>query len=124
MQCINCLSITGPFEKHHVVPLSIGGNDIPSNVVCLCINCHNLLHSRGHKGMSVGKLAAESKNYKQAVADGRVGRPKKQLTENQIKILKLYWNNSITGVECANRMKIGRTTLYKHNDSWKKMYYK
>ena len=38
-RCINCGS-TDDLEIHHVIPLEIGGNDIPSNMVVLCYDCH------------------------------------------------------------------------------------
>ena len=42
--CINCGDIE-TIHYHHVIPLSIGGNDIISNIVPLCYKCHGLLHS-------------------------------------------------------------------------------
>jgi len=29
---------------HHLIPKSLGGSDAPSNLVCLCENCHAKLH--------------------------------------------------------------------------------
>lgn len=43
-KCINCGSVDD-LVYHHVIPLSIGGNDIDSNMVCLCGSCHNKLHN-------------------------------------------------------------------------------
>lgn len=40
--CINCGAI--PTELHHVIPKSLGGQDIPSNLVPLCSKCHALIH--------------------------------------------------------------------------------
>lgn len=31
-------------EYHHVVPVSLGGRDINSNIVCLCYPCHQKIH--------------------------------------------------------------------------------
>jgi len=32
-------------QIHHVVPVSIGGNNAISNLIILCPNCHRLYHS-------------------------------------------------------------------------------
>ena len=32
-------------EYHHIIPLDIGGNNLPENIVILCRNCHALVHS-------------------------------------------------------------------------------
>lgn len=42
MICINCGDY--PCELHHVVPLSLGGNDIETNKVPLCSKCHAKVH--------------------------------------------------------------------------------
>jgi hypothetical protein len=34
-------------ELHHIVWVRDGGNNEPSNLLCLCPNCH-ALHTRGH----------------------------------------------------------------------------
>ena len=40
--CINCGKPA--IELHHVIPLVLGGNDIDSNKVYLCSECHALIH--------------------------------------------------------------------------------
>ena len=42
--CINCGKKAD--ELHHVVPLALGGNDIDSNKVWLCTDCHSIIHNR------------------------------------------------------------------------------
>ena len=42
-RCANC-GDTKALQYHHIVPLSCGGNEIPSNVVCLCGSCHSKIH--------------------------------------------------------------------------------
>lgn len=34
------------FDSHHMIPLNIGGVDNIYNTVCLCPNCHRLIHSK------------------------------------------------------------------------------
>ena len=33
-----------PYEKHHIIQLQNGGNNIGHNIVALCIKCHNIIH--------------------------------------------------------------------------------
>lgn len=43
--CGNCGKECGAeIEYHHVVPLERGGNDIVSNLLPLCYECHSLCH--------------------------------------------------------------------------------
>lgn len=43
-QCINCKGRDKPLEAHHIKPRSQGGTEKPSNMVSLCIDCHEKLH--------------------------------------------------------------------------------
>src|SRR5574344_1372320 len=57
LSCINCGN-ADDLTYHHVIPLSIGGNDVNSNIVCLCDKCHTLLHGNYDENgyISHGKL--------------------------------------------------------------------
>ena len=46
LQCCNCGS-TEDLQYHHIIPISIGGKDINSNMCCLCHKCHYKLHHNG-----------------------------------------------------------------------------
>ena len=46
LQCCNCGS-TSDLQYHHIIPISIGGKDINSNMCCLCYDCHYKLHHDG-----------------------------------------------------------------------------
>lgn len=106
--CINCGKEAS--ELHHVVPLALGGNDIDSNKVWLCIECHNKIHKRG---LGMGQLAAESPNYRQAVKDGRVGRPRVELPPKFYELYPLWKEGKITAVAFAKELDICRATLYR-----------
>jgi 5-methylcytosine-specific restriction endonuclease McrA len=43
-KCINCGAVED-LQYHHVIPIAVGGNDIDSNMVCLCGDCHKKLHN-------------------------------------------------------------------------------
>jgi hypothetical protein len=64
--CCNC----GEKAKHahHIVPLSIGGNDVLSNLVSLCVSCHRKIH------------VTEDLKMKNLI---KAGREKKTIRENK-----------------------------------------
>ena len=90
--CINCGKEAS--ELHHVVPLALGGNDIDSNKVWLCIKCHSLIHE---KSLKMSSLAHKSPNYKQALAEGRCHRPRKELPENFKELYEQWRSGKIKG---------------------------
>ncbi len=96
-------------EQHHVVPLSLGGNDIDSNKVWLCIKCHNLIHSRS---LNCGALAAKSPNYLKAVAEHKVGRPRVKTNKDFYDAVKAWRSGAITAVEAMKRAGMTKATFY------------
>ena len=42
--CVNCGSSEG-IEYHHIVPLACGGNNVFTNIVPLCWECHSKAHN-------------------------------------------------------------------------------
>ncbi len=44
-QCINCKKDDVPLQVHHIKPRSKGGTEKPSNMVTLCVECHEKVHS-------------------------------------------------------------------------------
>lgn len=106
--CINCGKEAS--ELHHIVPLALGGNDIDSNKVWLCIECHNKIHKRG---LGMGQLAAVSPNFRKAVEEGRVGRPKVVLPEKFYELYPKWKNKEITAVNFMQQINISKATFYK-----------
>lgn len=43
-KCQNCGQKGVELHVHHVVPLSDGGSNDPSNLTTLCVECHNAIH--------------------------------------------------------------------------------
>lgn len=73
--CCNCGS-SDEIEWHHIVPIEIGGNDIPSNIVPLCYDCHKavthhelLLATAGRKHDKGGRKRSIPENYKEILDD-------------------------------------------------------
>lgn len=96
-------------EQHHVVPLSLGSNDIDSNKVWLCIKCHNLIHSRS---LNCGALATKSPNFLKAVAEHRVGRPPVETSKDFYEAVKLWRSGEIKAVEAYKRAGMKKATFY------------
>lgn len=108
-KCINC-GATENLELHHVVPLALGGNDIESNKVYLCVKCHCLIHN---KDLSMSRLATESINFKKAVSEGRVGRPSAKRTKEYLEAYKEWKEGKITAKEAMKRAGVSSATWYK-----------
>ena len=106
--CINCGKEAT--ELHHVVPLALGGNDIDSNKVWLCIDCHNKIHKRG---IGMGQLAAQSQKYRKAVAEGRVGRPHVKIPKLFYELYPKWKNKQITATFFMKQIEMSRATFYK-----------
>lgn len=52
-KCANC-GLTGAgveLHAHHIVPLSAGGSNAPSNLITLCRDCHRRAHSALRRGI-------------------------------------------------------------------------
>jgi hypothetical protein len=64
--CLNCGSTAN--QAHHIVPLSLGGNDILSNLASLCEECHEKVHGttlRNHSELTkAGMAAAKARGVK------------------------------------------------------------
>lgn len=73
-KCVNCGSIDD-IVYHHIVPLSMGGNDVISNLTCLCGVCHNLIHydMRGTISHSVAVRNGIKAAKARGVKSGRTG---------------------------------------------------
>lgn len=46
--CVTCFK-KGPNDVHHITTRGAGGDDIPSNLITLCRQCHIKLHQYGLK---------------------------------------------------------------------------
>ena len=106
--CINCGNEAS--ELHHVIPIALGGNDIDSNKVWLCIKCHSLIHE---KSLKMSSLAHNSPNYKKALKEGRCHRPRKELP-NDFKIIYNEWRaGNIKGSQVYNSLNMSKSTFFR-----------
>ena len=85
-KCVNC-GATNHLTYHHIVPVSRGGNDVPSNIAVLCPQCHakadfekrgtignGLLVREGmqrakDRGIKLGKPCADYESVMQLIAE-------------------------------------------------------
>lgn len=106
--CINCGKEAQ--EQHHVIPLSLGGNDIDSNKVWLCTECHNLIHNRN---LSCGQLGGHSLNFRKAVQEHRVGHPKFTIPKEFYELYPKWKNKEFTAKYFYEQIGMKCTTFYK-----------
>ena len=85
-KCMNCGSTKG-IIYHHIVPVTLGGNEVPSNIAVLCSVCHGKVHlgkdgvidhgqlvksgqERARKnGKTIGRPSADGENIIRAIAE-------------------------------------------------------
>lgn len=87
--CINC-GRSETIELHHIVPLFLGGENRPSNIVPLCHSCHMAAHH--------GRHMKEYRNNNYA------GRPVKISYDEALPILEEYFNGDIGAKEAVNKL--------------------
>jgi hypothetical protein len=76
--CDGCGKPSDYFHEHHVVPRSLGGIDYLTNIVTICEDCHNKIHSLKFTKHSELIKAGLSKNKEKAIKEGELwkcGRP-------------------------------------------------
>lgn len=120
-QCINCKK-EEDIQYHHIVPLALGGQDILSNIVPLCSECHSLIHF-GNKNHWNNHSEATKRGIQKAKMEGKqIGLLKgtKLTTKKSLKakeIIKKYSKNFNGTLENDDVMKIAeisRNTFYKY----------
>jgi len=59
-RCVGCGRLVDKWVLHHVVPITTGGQDIPSNLVVLCLPCHRASHRRpDSKSLDIAEYISE-----------------------------------------------------------------
>lgn len=84
-KCVNCGSSEN-IEKHHIVPILLGGTNRISNIVPLCHKCHEAAHS--------GRHISHYQNIK------NTGRKPNLDNETAYKIFDMYINGEIGNRKC------------------------
>ena len=119
-ECCNCSSIED-LEYHHIVPLSLGGQDKLSNICCLCYKCHSLIHFGTEK--HINHSEATKRGLQKARERGVIlGQPKgAKLTTKKsieakelIKQLNYSFNGTLSNEETYKQIGISRNSFYKY----------
>ena len=115
LKCANCGAIKD-LEYHHIVPLIFGGNDINTNIVCLCSKCHKLIHydSNGR----INHSEAIKKGIQQAREKGVItGRPKITIDKLPPLFIDDIKEGKLNPTELSRKYQIASKTVYK----WKQI---
>lgn len=116
--CINCGNPA--VELHHVVPLSLGGNDIESNKVPLCSLCHTLVHGTDPNKRGVHWKELQRAGIEKAKAEGKfTGRKPKEYDTELFNQMLIEWRaGKRTAVSIQRAFNITAQTFYR----WEKKY--
>ena len=109
-KCIYC-GCEDEIEFHHIIPLSLGGDNRLSNIIPLCRTHHFLAHN---------KCVVEGKEHK---PKGR--KPKYILPDEKIEILHRYFNNEIGTKETKELLGLSpknKSTLDRMKEEYKTMF--
>lgn len=120
LQCCNCGSKID-LQYHHIVPLSLGGNNILSNLCCLCYKCHSLLHFGNKKNINhseatkAGIQKAKAQGKQIGMKKGTKLITKKSITSKEkIRELNIDFNGNLSNEETYKFIGISRKTFYKY----------
>lgn len=101
-RCIYCGGVDD-IEYHHIIPLSQGGDNRPSNIVPLCKRCH----MKAHK-----KQPIEGKTYKPK------GRPLIKEPDNFNDVVNKYLDTTISLGTALDESGLKRQSFYRLLDEW------
>lgn len=118
--------------EHHIVPIVLGGNDIPSNKVALCDECHGKIHGVQFNNGSIShselvKMGIQRK--REAIAKGEAYKPRSHKNNNSMalgrpivtaekipqKFIEIYTSKMYNSIaDLARKCECSRTTVYKY----------
>jgi hypothetical protein len=127
--CVNCGQVAT--QEHHIVPIVLGGRDIPSNRAPLCDECHGLIHGitfgAGHVSHSelikrgIARKREAIKNGETYVGRSRrktadfLGRPRLTLKDIPEEIIVAYTNKEFKTITAlAKHFSKSRTAIYRY----------
>ena len=132
MKKCNCINCGKPATcEHHIVPLVLGGFDIPSNRAPLCDDCHGLIHSLSFNkgGISHSELIKRGiQRKKEAIAKGEqykgrrtskgsnyIGRPTLKKEDIPQTFITIYTSQNYGTISnLAKQVNMSRTTVYRY----------
>ena len=117
-KCINCGK--SPCELHHVVPLSLGGNDIDTNKVPLCSKCHTIIHGTNPIRRGTHWRELQKAGIERARSEGKyVGRkPQMETRYKFVELLPYNLSGERSALSICKELGISPNTFYR----WKLKY--
>lgn len=119
-KCCNCGN-TNDLEYHHIIPLSLGGNNNLSNYCCLCYKCHSLLHFSKERGINHSKLTkiglekAKKSGKKLGLKKGtKLTTQKSIVTKEKILTYSKNFHGTLNDTDCIKLLGVARNTFYKY----------
>lgn len=116
--CINCGKPAA--ELHHVVPLALGGNDIDSNKVWLCSECHTLIHGTNKERRGTHWKELQRAGIERAKAEGKFkGRKRKEIDKEAFEKDCVLWRKGeCTAISLMQKYNISSPTFYRRIREW------
>lgn len=119
-KCCNCGSIES-LQYHHIVPLTFGGNNIPSNICCLCYKCHSLIHFGKVKNINhseatkAGLQRARERGTRLGIEKGTKLTTKKSIESKKLILeLNIDFNSTLSNEDTYKQISISRNAFYKY----------
>lgn len=111
--CVNCGKEA--FEQHHIVPLSLGGNDIDSNKVWLCSECHAKIHGFNIANRGIHWRELQRAGIERAKKEGKYkGRKRIELDEQLFTEACIQWRlGHRTAKSIYDEFNISSQTFYR-----------
>lgn len=116
--CCNCGAKAT--QAHHIVPVTLGGKDIITNIAFLCDHCHDLIHGLTRFDGSISHSELIKQGVQKAREQGKnIGRPSITLKDIPKKFIRQYKqllknNSKINVTTLAIDNQISRGTVYKY----------
>ena len=118
--CCNCqIDKNKQIIFHHIVPLSIVGQDVLSNIVPICNDCHQLLHHNTNKIGNFEHSKLVKAGMQKAKENGvRIGRKTVEINDLPSVFTDIYYpkikSKTISIAQAARELEMSRTTIYKY----------
>jgi hypothetical protein len=109
--CVIC-GVDDDLNHHHVVPLSLGGQDCEENIITLCCTHHDWIHNiQRHRNLKFIELvkAGQLKSNKPNRFGGRPPHSQEKINE----IIKL-WESGMSYRQIRSKLKISIATVQKY----------
>ena len=124
--CCNCgLDCKDNIIFHHIVPISIGGNDAINNIVPVCSVCHGMIHYGETRALKLHSDLIKAGMEKAKLEGKHIGRKEttfQDLPKNFGEYIEKVDHGPMNIAEAARQLKISRPTFYKYREIYYNYY--